>query len=357
MSCPIQLTNPLKRCEDEAQFKETITIGMRTSPDAYKFNVVSSPSRYSYDCVHERDFKCVDCKHDGQTGESCEDKSFSLDQCKPKVGFGMASVSGIRKIGDTQQQVVQFKTNCYYKKYDKPQRMYYRTTANNIPDRQGLGLEGDTLENCYPDGCKQDDNERGKRPGSVILTKEENLPADAITPFSRNIWLGNESMVDFMPFDLKLTYRNRHHAVFIPDPVKTCIDLGNKKVLNMNLTSCPINRVAECTYAADTIAGGCADGECVRRGFNTFMSEVNGMMGPQSSTLDDRGKAARNLGLARLVEGLTEKGKCGEPNATCLQKLNLSCAFIAQAASEIQPQSQILYESLVRAQQVCNKGL
>jgi hypothetical protein len=258
----------------------------------------------------------------------------------------MASVSGIRKIGDTQQQVVQFKTNCYYKKYDKPQRVYYRFPPLVF-----------TLENCYPDGCKQDDNERGKRPGSVILGKEENLPADAITPFSRNIWVGNESMVDFMPFDVKLAYRNRHHAVFIPDPVKTCIDLGNKKVLNMNLTSCPINRVAECTYAADTIAGGCADGECVRRGFNTFMSEVNEMMGPQSSTLDDRGKAARNLGLARLVEGLTEKGKCGEPNATCLQKLDLSCAFIAEAASEIQPQSQILYESLVRAQQVCSKGL
>jgi hypothetical protein len=296
-------------------------------------------------CTHEEDFLSLKRRGFSQDGSrfsqeehsglpGCETKSLSTDQCKPKVGFGMASISGIKKIGDSVQQVVQFKTNCYYKKFDRPQRLMY--------GNYGPGW----YENCFPNGCSQSDNSRGKKPGSLLLPSSSSPPADALILFKRRIehsWAG-ESFVT-------------HYGMLIPDIPKTCIDLGNKKVLNMNLTSCPINRVAECTYAADTIAGGCADGECVRRGFNTFMSEVNGMMGPQSSTLDDRGKAARNLGLARLVEGLTEKGKCGEPNATCLQKLDLSCAFIAEAASEIQPQSQILYESLVRAQQVCSKGL
>jgi hypothetical protein len=300
-------------------------------------------------------------------------------QCKPLAAFGYSTVSGLTNISGSRQSVVQFRTNCVYEPYSKPQT-FDMTLSSYFMDRK------EVCDYAGTGTCRQ--------PTPTATYKFTNTPVAAApstttTPVNWSTQPGTRSgLVLAWPGILqgineewiKLT-RRPNFILSVPldnleatpdypnlqggstlvamelSQSKTCPAFGNKQILQTNFQTCKNDKVAECTYAADTIAGGCEDKACVVRGFNTFMGQVRDIIDPQKTVLDPVGQLDRNKGLARLVEGLTEKGKCGEADFTCLKKLGTDCSFIAEAASKIQPQSQQMYEVLVRAQRVCEAQL
>jgi hypothetical protein len=331
--------DPKSRCKDRGlvdTFQLSATVGQEQTfwqdvKDAFrtKFNLCQ---------FQDMNVNVLSSSVKGITYDGCQTMTGSFTECKPLATFGSYAASGIARIENQNTPVVKFSSNCYYEPLTSESTGYFTVYG---PVWEWSNCKG---------GCTPTSTEKGEKAGLFVrgmesLISNQSLPPEAIIVQERAFG----GQIDNL--------RGISQLVMGLNKEKTCPALGNKSILQTNFTMCKDDQQAQCTYATDTIAGGCEDSECVKRGFNKFMAQVTDMLDPEKTVVDPGGQAARNMGLARLVEGLTEKGKCGEADFTCLKKVGTDCRFIAEAASDIQPKSQLMYEALVRAQRVCQAQL
>jgi hypothetical protein len=275
---------------------------------------------------------------------SCEKIRGTHTQCKPLTAFGVRTVSGLE--GESLNSVVHFTSNCNYTPYTRPQQGEFIFPRNRLIGQAGRGGTVVTertrfkYTNCAPgSGCSLDplpQSDKGMTAGFVFTDHEGLTPRDPewVTIAQEPNIQGNAALVMELNHDT------------------TCPPFGNKKPVG-DYQECKRAGVAECIYDKDSILGGCTDRACVEKNLGVLENTLDRILTANSTA---RHTGARNIGIANLIEGTMEVGKCGEPNATCLRKLDLDCSNLARIATKVQPKSQIIYDTLLKAYQVCSRG-
>jgi len=280
----------------------------------------------------------------------CDLVTRTMEQCKPYRGFGLASMVGSR-VGDAEDEAgdVVVSSNCYWRKYSKEQRG---------KDQQGSCFAGGMgcgydYENCVG-GCTQDERSEGRWPGFLITHYTHMLGGDERELFSQ------KSIGD-----------SKNWLVAEVDHSSTCPTLG-KKPPRVNSSACSLSNIAECTYAVDAIVGGCSDRECVNGNLDSFFSRTREFLNPgnepksalvswyesnaepAATILEKPQMIGRNRVLAMLIEGAGVAGRCGDPDRSCMARLQTAdCLKISRFATEVQQESGTMYAALKKLSRVC----
>jgi hypothetical protein len=278
----------------------------------------------------------------------CREHEESFNQCKSFLGFGMSVLAG------QSDQKVSFGSNCYWKPSTRPQ---FGT----------LGSAGGGADVLWY-------NNAGPLTPGIYSRKDSkhnnwiNTPGYHFSPDIKPVQLPTNSKVIWE----RRTSDGSSRFVVDVDRPKTCPNLGKKPPV-INDSSCGLSGIAECTYDQDAIVGSCADRECVKSSLDTFITQARTMLKPTPqaaksalvewyemdkepdyTVLEKAQMINRNRGLAFLVQGAAEVGKCGEVGRSCMAKLNTAdCATISRFATEVQQESGTLYSALKRLSNVC----
>jgi len=274
-------------------------------------------------------------KFDNIKAGDCREHEASFDQCKSFLGFGMSVLAG-----QTDQKVI-FGSNCYWKPSTRPQ--FGDLGDNNFLWYNNVNHVG--INNTWI-----------------------NTPGYHYAPDRKPVQFSTDSKVIWE----RRTSDGSSRFVVDVDRPKTCPNLGKKPPV-INDSSCGLSGIAECTYDMDAIAGSCTDRECVKSSLDTFITQARTMLKPNPqaaksalvewyemdkepdyTVLEKAQMINRNRGLAFLVQGAAEVGKCGEVGRSCMAKLNTAdCATISRFATEVQQESGTLYSALKRLSNVC----
>jgi len=274
---------------------------------------------------------------------NCEKIRGTYTQCKPLTAFGFRTVSGLEGQG-TLKPVVHFTSNCNYTPYNKPQKgnfIFKRNRAIGTGASRTIVTDSTRFDytNCGDSGCSLDpfpQSDKGMTAGFVLTDHQGLTPRDPewIVLAQEPNFQGNAALV------LEL------------NPDTTCPRFGKKGPVG-DYSQCKTTGVAECVYDKDSVLGGCADRACVEENLSVLERTLDHILSANSTSGHT---SARNIGIANMIEGTMDLGKCGEPDATCLRKLDLNCSNIARIAAKAQPKSQIIYDTLLKAFQVCSRG-
>jgi len=138
------------------------------------------------------------------------------------------------------------------------------------------------------------------------------------------------------------------------DAASMCPVLGKVPVVKTDTATCGArSRSGTCTYSADTIAGGCTSARCVADGVQTFGAAVRQMS--SSTVLSGVQRGMQDMLLSGLLDALRDnRGVCGQPDRTCLARLDGDCAALFDLASDMQAIGRpVLYEAFRKVGEQC----
>lgn len=297
-------------------------------------------------------------KGDKLKANACREHEEKSEQCKPLLGFGLSVMAGTG-----QNENVVFGSNCYW--------------------RPSLSSHFGNLDTVGSAQIHWYNVPLGRITSSNVSYKDNAHNNWKSTPGYH--YSSDKKPVQF-PTDRKVIWENRTtdgSARFVVevDHLKTCPSLGRKRP-TVNAGSCGLSGIAECTYDADSLVGGCPDRKCVKDSLQTFITQTRNIMKPNPNNVVDAAalrsqesplvnwlkmnaeppetileKAQmirRNRGLAALVQGATQLAKCGEARKSCMAKLERGdCGMLSEFASEVQAESGVLYAALTKLKDVC----